>query len=142
MGLLLAPLQLSADWSFACIPPVEALADPRNLATAALYAWLLWVLVFARPWQARRLLPFCCDPGVLVNDENLATAALYAWLLWVLLSARPWQARRLLYFCCDPGVLGYDETWPRPRCAPGCCRCCCPRAALAGQACRLLTFSR
>ncbi|KAK9831331.1 hypothetical protein WJX81_003095 [Elliptochloris bilobata] len=51
MGLLLAPVQLSADWSFACIPPLEALADPRNLATAALYAWLLWVLLSARPWQ-------------------------------------------------------------------------------------------
>ena len=55
MGLLLAPLQLSADWSFACIPPVEALADPRNLAMAVLYAWLLWVLLSARPWQARSL---------------------------------------------------------------------------------------
>ena len=99
MGLLLAPLQLSADWSFACIPPVEALADPRNLATAALYAWLLWVLVIARPWQARRLLPFCCDPGVLVIDKNLATAALCAWLLWVLLSAR------------GPGRAGMPGFW-------------------------------
>ena len=58
MGLLLAPLQLSADWSFACIAPVEALSDLRNLATAALYAWLLWVLLSGRPWQARRLMCF------------------------------------------------------------------------------------
>jgi len=53
MGLLLAPVQLSADWSFACIPPVAYLRDPRSLATAALYAWLAWVLVAARPEQAR-----------------------------------------------------------------------------------------
>ena len=53
-GLLLAPVQLSADWSFSCIPPVETLADPRNLATAALYLWLLWVLLAARPWLVRR----------------------------------------------------------------------------------------
>ena len=53
MGLLLAPVQLSADWSFSCIPPVETLADPRNLATAALYLWLIWALLAARPWLAR-----------------------------------------------------------------------------------------
>ena len=53
MGLLLAPVQLCADWSFACIPPVASLRDPRSLATAALYAWLAWVLVAARPEQAR-----------------------------------------------------------------------------------------
>jgi len=52
MGLLLAPVQLSADWSFACIPPVASLRDPRSLATAALYAWLAWVLAAARPEQA------------------------------------------------------------------------------------------
>lgn len=53
MGLLLAPVQMSADWSFSCIPPVETLADPRNLATAALYLWLAWALLAARPWLAR-----------------------------------------------------------------------------------------
>lgn len=41
---LLAPLFLSADWSFACIPLVTQLSDPRNLATVALYAFLLWTL--------------------------------------------------------------------------------------------------
>ena len=45
--LLLLPTQLSADWSYACIPPVEHLMDPRNLATILLYTALVWAL--ARP---------------------------------------------------------------------------------------------
>jgi hypothetical protein len=49
MGLLLAPLQLSADWSFACIPLVESWRDPRNLAGLALYLWLAWCGLSARP---------------------------------------------------------------------------------------------
>ncbi|KAL4459052.1 hypothetical protein ABPG75_013917 [Micractinium tetrahymenae] len=49
--LLLAPLQLSADWSYACIDYVSSLSDPRNLATAALYLFLLWLGLSARPWQ-------------------------------------------------------------------------------------------
>ena len=50
-SLLLAPVQLSADWSFECIPLVEGLADPRNLLTLALYAWLLWTVMCIRPWR-------------------------------------------------------------------------------------------
>lgn len=49
--LLLFPLHLSADWSFACVPYVQSLADPRNAATAALYSALVWVVVSSKPWQ-------------------------------------------------------------------------------------------
>ena len=48
--LLLFPWHLSADWSFACIPYVHSFSDPRNAATAALYAALLWVILAGRPW--------------------------------------------------------------------------------------------
>lgn len=50
-SLLVAPIQLSADWSFACIPLVESLSDPRSLFTLALYAWLLWTAFSIRPWR-------------------------------------------------------------------------------------------
>ena len=36
-GLLLAPIHLSAEWSYNCIPAVESLHDPRLLGVAALY---------------------------------------------------------------------------------------------------------
>ena len=49
--LLLFPWNLSADWSFACIPYLHTLSDPRNAATAALYAALLWVIIAGRPWK-------------------------------------------------------------------------------------------
>ena len=49
--LLLFPLHLSADWSFACIPYVHTLSDPRNAATAALYVTLLWLIAAGRPWS-------------------------------------------------------------------------------------------
>lgn len=48
---LLFPLHLSADWSFACVPYVQSVMDPRNAATAAVYAAVLWVLVSCKPWQ-------------------------------------------------------------------------------------------
>ena len=50
-GLLLAPWRLTADWSFACVPLVAGVADPRNVATAALYAVLACVA-----WTTLRLL--------------------------------------------------------------------------------------
>jgi len=50
-GLLLAPLHLSADWSFNCIPLLEELEDPRNAATAALYAYIIFVGLSAGPLQ-------------------------------------------------------------------------------------------
>ena len=50
--LLLVPWHLSADWSFACIPYIHSLSDPRNAATAALYAALLSVIIASRPWRA------------------------------------------------------------------------------------------
>lgn len=48
---LLLPLHLSADWSFNCIPLVEHITDPRNIATLLLYGYLIWVLVSAQPLQ-------------------------------------------------------------------------------------------
>ena len=62
--LLLVPLQLSADWSYACIPYVHSLADPRNAATAALYAFLGWVVLSACPW--------CVIRDVLYGSDSLS----------------------------------------------------------------------
>ena len=53
-GLLLAPLQLSCDWSYACVPLVEQLGDPRNLLTMGLYAYLAFTLLAAQPWRLLR----------------------------------------------------------------------------------------
>lgn len=50
-GQLLAPIYLSADWSFSCIPLVEHITDPRNLAAAILYAYFLYVSLAAKPLQ-------------------------------------------------------------------------------------------
>ena len=50
-GLLVAPVQLSADWSYACIPLIERFSDPRNAVTLALYAALIWVAAAAAPWR-------------------------------------------------------------------------------------------
>lgn len=47
--LLFMPLHLSADWSFSCIPLVEHWADVRNLATLALYCYLLYTALAAQP---------------------------------------------------------------------------------------------
>lgn len=47
--LLLVPIWLSADWSYACIPYVTSLWDPRNAMTAMLYASIIWVLAVCKP---------------------------------------------------------------------------------------------
>ena len=44
-------VQLSADWSYACIDYVSSLRDPRNAATLAVYLLLLATLLLARPWR-------------------------------------------------------------------------------------------
>lgn len=44
----------AADWSYACIDYVTGLSDPRNLATLALYLFLLFVVLAARPWDVLR----------------------------------------------------------------------------------------
>ena len=49
--LFIWPQHLSADWSFACIPLVEDLRDPRNLLSLLLYLSILALLVTARPWR-------------------------------------------------------------------------------------------
>ena len=51
-GLLIAPAQLSADWSYACIPLVKTLSDLRNLSAAALYLSLLGVFMASKPQAA------------------------------------------------------------------------------------------
>eukprot|EP00891_Asterochloris_glomerata_P008136 jgi/Astpho2/8136/Aster-03071 len=50
-ALLLCPMHLSADWSFACIPLVESVLDWRNAATLLLYAALAAALLQGRPWS-------------------------------------------------------------------------------------------
>ena len=50
-ALLLCPVHLSADWSFACIPLVEGVLDWRNAATLLLYAALAAALLQGRPWS-------------------------------------------------------------------------------------------
>jgi hypothetical protein len=52
-ALLVLPVQLSADWSFDCIPLVTHLWDPRNAATLILYSTLTWLVVAGRPWRWR-----------------------------------------------------------------------------------------
>lgn len=47
-ALLIFPVQLSADWS--CIPLVEGFDDPRNAASAALYAVLAAILLRGLPF--------------------------------------------------------------------------------------------
>lgn len=49
LQLLLLPLHLSADWSFECIPLVVSWTDVRNLATLALYAYLVYCIISIRP---------------------------------------------------------------------------------------------
>ena len=50
-GLMVAPVHMCADWSYRCVPLVEHLSDPRNLASALLYAWVLWAILAGRPWE-------------------------------------------------------------------------------------------
>jgi protein O-mannosyl-transferase len=40
---------LSADWSYPCVPLVEGVSDPRNLASIVLYAALVAAVLAARP---------------------------------------------------------------------------------------------
>lgn len=51
-ALLLAPAQLSADWSYACVPLIRSFSDPRNLETAALYMSLLGLLLASKSYAA------------------------------------------------------------------------------------------
>ena len=48
--LMVFPAQLSADWSFSCIPLVESISDPRNIASAALYAGLAAIFLSGLPF--------------------------------------------------------------------------------------------
>lgn len=52
-ALLLAPWQLSADYSFDCIPLVRTVADPRNALTMVLYGALAALIVRGSPPAAR-----------------------------------------------------------------------------------------
>ena len=50
-SLLVAPVQLSADWSFSCIKPVIELSDLRNSGSLLLYGCAVVVLLQAKPWR-------------------------------------------------------------------------------------------
>jgi len=50
-ALMMAPVQMCADWSYRCVPLVEHLSDWRNLLGAAAYGWLAWMLLLGRPWE-------------------------------------------------------------------------------------------
>lgn len=45
------PAPAAVDWSYACVNYVASLSDPRNLATLALYAALLYIGLAAKPWD-------------------------------------------------------------------------------------------
>ncbi|XP_014216647.1 transmembrane and TPR repeat-containing protein CG31690 [Copidosoma floridanum] len=57
LGMLLCPCTLSFDWSMSAVPPVESLADPRNLHSLLLYGTLgaagLWALRALRRQHSR-----------------------------------------------------------------------------------------
>jgi hypothetical protein len=69
--LMLAPVQLSADWSFSCIKPVADLSDVRNVGSLALYASAAVVGLQAAPWRWR------CD-------EQLRASRVRAYILLAL----------------------------------------------------------
>ncbi|CAL8469470.1 g9011 [Coccomyxa elongata] len=50
-ALMVAPVQLCADWSYRCIEMVERLSDWRNLLGAVTYTWLTAMLLLGRPWE-------------------------------------------------------------------------------------------
>ncbi|KAF8071070.1 Tmtc4 [Scenedesmus sp. PABB004] len=82
-GLLLAPVHMSADWSFHCIPLVTRLGDPRNLAAAALYTYLAALVLAADPpalarqlaGAARAALPGRAAPAPPAGPAAAARAA-------------------------------------------------------------------
>ena len=69
-ALLIFPAQLSADWSFSCIPLVESLNDPRNVATAVLYTVLAAITLKGLP-----CLPFGLSRAEAVNGRDLGYRA-------------------------------------------------------------------
>ena len=68
--LLLLPWHLSADWSFACIPYLYSLSDPRNAATAALYAAVLWVVIASRPCTILSCILHGSQPAATVSNPG------------------------------------------------------------------------
>eukprot|EP00210_Caulerpa_lentillifera_P003807 g3636.t1 len=53
-SLLLFPVQLSADWSYACIPYIQSIVDSRNLLTLGLWLYLIWTGLTDKPWNMFR----------------------------------------------------------------------------------------
>jgi hypothetical protein len=88
--LMLAPVQLSADWSFSCIKPVADLSDVRNIGSLVLYASAIAVVLQAAPWRWR------CD-------EQLRASRVRAYIL-LALSVAPFvpaaNVRALLKHAC------------------------------------------
>lgn len=50
-SLLLLPIQLSADWSYACIPYVDTIFDLRNLLTLVLWLYMASIGINSKPWK-------------------------------------------------------------------------------------------
>ncbi|KAK9908411.1 hypothetical protein WJX75_007517 [Coccomyxa subellipsoidea] len=50
-ALMVAPVQMCADWSYRCVALVEGLRDWRNLLSAATYGWFVAMLLLGRPWE-------------------------------------------------------------------------------------------
>lgn len=50
-ALIVAPVQMCADWSYRCVALVEGLRDWRNLLSAATYGWFVAMVLLGRPWE-------------------------------------------------------------------------------------------
>ena len=72
--LLIAPVHLSADWSFSCVAPVESYGDVRNAGSLFLYGSIVLVGLQTSPWRLQR-------------DERLRARRVRAFVVLALLVA-------------------------------------------------------
>jgi hypothetical protein len=72
MWQLIFPKDLSADWSFNCIPLVQSFTEPRNLATLGLYGALVYWTLTAAPFSllSERLKTWASGLGLCKGAEN------------------------------------------------------------------------
>jgi hypothetical protein len=89
--LLLWPVQLCADWNYACIPPVSSARDPRNSGAAALYLAAAACLLAARPWRLRAA-------AVAAAPRSLVAARLRLFHAVALVAAPLLPAANLLFY--------------------------------------------
>ena len=87
--LLIAPVQLSADWSFSCVAPVESYGDVRNAGSLFLYGSIVLVGLQTAPWRLQR-------------DERLCARRVRAFVVLALLVAPfvPAANVRASVLCC------------------------------------------